>query len=273
MGNYENIVKLEEIRRKADEGDYITAQKILDTMKIKKIKNPSDLSALAEVFIQNGRYEEAMEQLLKIYQKARTRKTLFQIIEICLKQSNIADAEKYLKEYIQIAPKDFYKYIFRYMIDKLKKEPFEKQIETLENLKQVEYMEHWAYELAKLYYKAGMEKECINECSDLILWFGEGVYVEKAKMLKAYYSGETNKDQILEELKRRSMEIKEKPSTGEVEADTHPEGDKKETDMYQYALKEEVDSNPASVMEEADPYTSDIMEETETHPSDAKEEA
>ncbi|NLK28055.1 MAG: hypothetical protein GX306_06900 [Clostridiales bacterium] len=213
MGFYENIVKIKEMRRRVDEGDYEAAQKILDIIPLKKIKNTSDLNIIAQVYKENGRYEEAMEILLKLYQKRKTRKVIFQLVLLSIKMLHIEDAEKYLAEYKTMAPKDFYNYIFRYKIDKIKGESYEVLIDTLVALKNREYIEKWAYELAKLYYKAGMEEECINECSDIILWFGEGSYVEKAKMLKAYYSGETNKEKMIEELKRRAKEKQKVEST------------------------------------------------------------
>ncbi len=217
MGFYENIAKIKEMRKRVDEGDYEEAQKILDLIPLKKIKNTSDLNLIAQVFKENGRYEEAMEILLKLYQKSKTRKVLFQLVLLSIKMLHIEDAEKYLTEYKDLAPEDFYNYIFRYKIDKLKGESYEVLIDTLVALKNTEYIEKWAYELAKLYYKAGMEEECIKECSDIILWFGEGSYVEKAKMLRSYYSGETNKEKMIEELKRRAKEKQKVESAGEAE--------------------------------------------------------
>jgi hypothetical protein len=204
MGSYDNIVKIEEMRRKMDDGDAQAAQKILDTMELKKIKNMVDLSLMAEVYNENERYEEAIQLYLKIYEKTKSRKSLFQLVDISINRNNAEDAQNYLLKYQSVAPKDFYKYVFRYKIDKLKGEPYEQLIDTLVTLKNTEYTEKWAYELAKTYYKAGMEAECIRECSDIILWFGEGMFVEKAKMLRAYYSGETDKARIMEELKRRT---------------------------------------------------------------------
>lgn len=206
MGSYENIVKIEEMRKRMEEGNIQAALVILDTMEIRKIKNMSDLSLIAEVYAVNERYEEAAKLYLKIYEKTKARKSLYQIIDLSIKNNNVEEAQHYLNEYRKLAPKDFYKYIFQYKIDKLKSEPYEVLIGTLQTLKQTEYMEKWAYELAKTYYKAGMEKECIRECSDIILWFGEGVYVEKAKILRSYFSGETDKEKIMEDLKRRAME-------------------------------------------------------------------
>ena len=121
---------------------------------------------------------------------------------------------------------DFNIYIFRYKIDKLKKEPYIILIDSLKKLKNHTYIEKWAYELAKLYYKAEMEKECIRECSDLILWFGEGSYVEKAKILKAYYSGEVDKDEIIESLKNRAMKTSEATDTQSQEDEQDTDEDK-----------------------------------------------
>jgi tetratricopeptide (TPR) repeat protein len=204
MGSYDTIMKIEQMRKHLEEGNLTEAQKILDSLEIKKVRNISDLGLIAEIYYENGRYEEAAELYQKIYDRSKTRRILYQLIEVTIRLNQIKEASELLEEYERIAPKDFYKYVFRYRIEKLKGEPYEKLIETLLTLKKEEYTEQWAYELAKTYYKAGLEEECIRECSDISLWFGEGPYVEKARMLKSYYLGETDKDQIIEELKRRT---------------------------------------------------------------------
>lgn len=207
MGRFEMMLKTEELRKRVRRGDYETALKILDTLDLKKVKNTADLSLMADIYTQNGRYDEALLLLQKIYTKTESKKALYSLIEISIKNNNISDAEDYLKVYEIKAPNDYTRYIFRYQIDKLKGASFETLIKTLEALKEIEYMEEWAYELAKLYYKTGMEEECVRECSDIILWFGEGSYVEKAKVLKAYFTGEANKETILEELKKRAKSV------------------------------------------------------------------
>lgn len=204
MGSYENIIKLEEMKKKVEEGDLETAQRILDTMDLKKIKNILDMKLIAEVYEGNGKYEEAKDFYFKIYEKTGSRKSLFDLLNIIIKLNDAEEAQYYYEQYERIAPDDFYNYIFRYYIEKMKGATYESLIEILKELKKNEYIEKWAYELAKLYYKAGMEQECINECSDIILWFGEGPYVEKAKLLRSYYMGETDKDEIIQELKRRA---------------------------------------------------------------------
>jgi len=211
VGSYNIIVKTEEIRRRVQDGDFDSAQKILDTMVLKKVKNIADQSLFADVYTHNKRYDEAMELLYRVYKKSKTRRTLYQLLNASIGRKNIPEAEHFLKKYEKAAPNDFSIYIFRYKINKAKKEPYIILIDSLKKLKHYTYMEKWAYELAKLYYKAGMEKECIQECSDIILWFGEGSYVEKAKILKAYYSGEVDKDEIIEKLKNRAS-LKNKTS-------------------------------------------------------------
>lgn len=190
MERYENIVKIEEIRKLTDGGQYQKAVKILDTMEIHKIKSLTDLSVLADVLTENGRLDEAMGLLERIYEKSKTRRILYQMVELAIKKGDAKLADAYLVKYMQAAPNDSYRFIFRYYIDKLKGEPLEVLVDSLEQLKEYEYIEVWAYELAKLYHKAGLKDKCVRECSDIVLWFGDGIYVDKAKLLKAYYVGE-----------------------------------------------------------------------------------
>jgi hypothetical protein len=264
MVSYEIIVKIEEMRRRMEEGDASSAQKILDTMEIKRIKNMSDLSLIAEVYAENERYEEALQLYLRIYEKTKSRKSLFQLVDLNIKLRKPEEAERYLRDYEKLAAKDFYKYILRYKIEKLKGESYETLIGTLETLKNTEYMEKWAYELAKTYYKAGMEKECIQECSDIILWFGEGTYVEKAKLLRSYYSGEVDKAKIMEELKRRAME------------DTGKNLDTDKVKEAEENLKsEELQEFSAAFTEEVEVYSSTdfrVEEETADFENDLKED-
>ncbi|NLK73918.1 MAG: hypothetical protein GX288_01330 [Clostridiales bacterium] len=204
MGRYEIIVKVEEMKKRLDEKEFLSALKILETMDLRKVKNLNDIRVVADVYNLNGRYEEAIELYQKIYNKSKSRKVLFQLVSLSIKCHMIEEAERYLEEYERIAPRDISKYIFRYKLDKIKGEPYEVQIISLEEFKKVEYVEKWAYELAKLYYKIGDKDLCIRECSDIILWFGEGSYVEKAKLLRAYCSGEMDKSTIIEDIKRKA---------------------------------------------------------------------
>lgn len=207
MRSYEIIVKIAEIRKRVEEGDLLSAQKVLDTMETKKIKSVNDLNLIAQVYYENERYEEAVELYHKIFDKTKSRRSLYQLIDVLIKLNETDTAEIYLEQYEKIAPEDFYNMVFRYKIDKQKGKSFEHLIGILVELKHIEYTEKWAYELAKLYYKAGLEEECIRECSDIILWFGEGTYVEKARILRSYYTGEADRDRIMEEIKQRAEEV------------------------------------------------------------------
>lgn len=206
MERYDNIIKLEEIRRFVDNSQYKKAEKVLDTVDLHKIKSLTDLSIIADVYAQNERYDEAINILTKMYAKTKTRRLLYQLIEVSIKQGNIKEAENYLSQYNKVAPNDSYRYIFRYCIDKKKGESLDVLIESLEQLKEFEYIENWAYELAKLYHKAGKKDKCIRECSDIVLWFGEGLFVEKAKLLKAYYVGEINPIHMLKAKEKKEAE-------------------------------------------------------------------
>lgn len=247
MGSYENVVKIEEIKKKVSEGDLLSAQRILDTMEIRKIKNMTDLGVIAGVYADNERYEEASELYVKIYEKTKSRKALYQLVEILIKLNNAEDAQYYLRQYEKIAPRDYNIYVFRYKLAKLRGESFENQIEILEELKNAEYTEKWAYELAKLYYKAGMEEECIRVCSDIELWFGEGTYVEKARILRSTYSGEADKERIMEEIRRRAELV------GSLTEDNeHPDH---ETGTYYGNAEEELDPVENTEDPEGELYT------------------
>ena len=187
-----------------DGEEYEKAQRILDTMKYKKISKRTDLSLIASVYTSNGRYEEALELIFEMYERTPTRQVVFQIIEIAIKKGDYKMANMFLKQYEKADPNDFYRLIFRYKIDKRTGKSFEELIETLEKLKKEEYIDKWAYELAKLYYKVGNDEKCKKECEDLILWFGEGIFVQKAKILTEYFDGEKDKTKIIESLKKQS---------------------------------------------------------------------
>lgn len=208
MERYENIIKIEEIRRLSEDNQYVKALKVLKTLDTNKIKSLTDLSIMADVYTQNEEYDDAMKILTRIYTKNKTRRIVYQLVDLSIKRGDIYESEYYLDKYKRLSSKDSYQYIFRYCIDKLKQEPYDVLIESLEQLKEYEYFEVWAYELAKLYHKAGMKDKCVRECSDIILWFGNGIYVEKSRLLKAYYVGEADPIQMLKTKEKRAMEIR-----------------------------------------------------------------
>lgn len=256
MGSYGIIIKTEEIRRRVQNGDYDSAQKIIDTIPLKKVKNIADLSLFSEIYIQNERYDDAMELLYRVYKKSKTRRVLSLMLDAAIGRKNIEEAEQLLSEYQSAAPNDYNYYIYRYKIDKLKKEPYKVLIDSLEKLKQHIYLEKWIYELAKLYYKAGMEKECIQECSDIILIFGEGVYVEKAKILKAYFSGEVGKEEIIEKLKNKTAvyndDFSNKDGLPEQDQEIVPENHDDEVYAEEERKNAAIDDEAENIYETAD---------------------
>ena len=190
MERYNTIVKIEEIKRLTENGEIERAVRAADTVEYERLRTVSDLGVLAEAYIRGKEFGKARRIYEKIFERSRSRRVAMQLVNLSIKLKDIEAAEEYLEEFTKIAPDDFYRYIFRYSIDKLKGEPYEVLIDSLEKLKKKEYIEKWAYELAKLYHKAGMDRKCVDECSDIILWFGEGQYVDRAKALRSYYYGE-----------------------------------------------------------------------------------
>ncbi|MBQ9120581.1 MAG: hypothetical protein IJY09_11110 [Lachnospiraceae bacterium] len=180
-------VKIEKIRRAIEGGEYEAALELAKTIDTTKLKSAADLSVLAEAYYRNSDFETALLYFEQIYQRTQTRRILINLINLCLKLSMADMAETYLRDFIEMAPQDFYRHIFRYRIDKLRGEDLDVLIFDLELLKDENYMEDWAYELAKLYHKSGQQEKCVAECNDIILWFGSGVFVERARALRAYY--------------------------------------------------------------------------------------
>lgn len=274
MRGYDTIVKIAEIKKRVDEGDMLSAQKVLDTMETKKIKNVKDLNLLARVYYENERYEEAQELYQRVYERTGTRRALYQLIDVLIKLNEAESAQAYLEQYQKKAPDDPYNYVFRYKIDKIKGESFEHLIGILEELKKVEYTEKWAYELAKLYYKAGLEEECIRECSDIILWFGEGTYVEKARILRSYYSGEADKEQIMEEIRQRAEEVnsrsfEEQAQEEEEASQTEPDDEEipySDTDFMinedSQELEDGLRSDISNMMKDGQPEEEDDQDST-----------
>lgn len=187
MDKYKVILKIEQTKRLASEKKYKEAYDEMKFLNLAKMKNYDDLIIFADIFVRNKKYVEAKELLERLHTKTVTRRLLTQLIFVSAKTKNFVDAEKYYQEYVRIAPKDINKYILRYRIDKEKGLSKDILIKTLEELKEYDYVEEWAYELAKLYHKAGRSKECIRECSNIELWFGDGIIVEKAKLLREHH--------------------------------------------------------------------------------------
>lgn len=220
---YRAIVRLEEIRSCMEQGEYEAAKEIADSIRKERLKDSSDLFLLASVYRKCGEFEAAKEFLLRIYEKKSSWRVLEELMEVCLAEKNPEEAESYLKEYAKISGGDPRNYIYEYRIGRQKHRPDGELLPILQTLKAEEYTEKYAYELAKLYHKLGREQECMAECADLILWFGEGTYVERAKALQAYYRGELSVEDIKEEAERRIREAEERRAREEEERRAYEE--------------------------------------------------
>ena len=188
MDKYEYRAKTEQMLAYAEQKSYQKAMSIADTIDWRKVKNTAMLSTVSEIYENAGELGKARDTLFIAYDKApSSRKVVYRLGIISLKLGHFAEAADCYEEFVKLAPKDPNQYILRYKILKAQKAPVKEQIEALEDFKHSEYVEKWAYELARLYAEAGMTSECLDECDDLILWFSEGTYVYQAMELKMKY--------------------------------------------------------------------------------------
>lgn len=188
MDKYEYRAKTEQMLQYVEEKSYKKAMEIADTIDWRKVKNSTMLLTVSEIYENNGDYKRARDILFIAYDKAPTsRKIVYRMGLLSLKTGEVDEAMDCYEEFVKMAPKDPNQYILRYKILRAQRAPLEQQIEALEEFKHAEYVEKWAYELAKLYHEAGMTAECLEECDDLILWFSEGKYVYQAMELKMKY--------------------------------------------------------------------------------------
>ncbi len=188
MDKYEYKLKLDQMKSMAAEGSYHTAAEIADSINWKKVKNVSALVKAGEIYEQAERYEDSKEVLLLAYDRSPIGRTIiYRLAEVAIKMGNFEEAQDYCDEFVEIAPHDNLKYVLRYNLSKEKGDGNQALISILEEYKDKEYTEEWAYELAYLYHKEGMSEKCIEACDELILWFGDGPYVERALELKMIY--------------------------------------------------------------------------------------
>ena len=188
MDKYEYKQKTDQMLELMREGSYRKAAEIADEIDWRRVRNTSMLEAVSEIYEKTRQYPRSYRVLTLAYHRAEgSRKILGKLCELALKTDRLDKAIDYYEEFTQAAPKDPNQYILKYQILRAQKAPVRQQIEALEEYKKSEYVEEWAYELAKLYQEAGMTEECLEECDDLILWFSEGQYVYKAMELKMQY--------------------------------------------------------------------------------------
>ena len=188
MDKYEYRVKTEQMLDYMEKKQYKKAMEIADTIDWRRVKNSTMLSTVSEIYECNGENQKSRDILFIAYDRApESRKIVYRLGTLAVKLQDLQEAEDCYEEFVKVAPKDPNRYILKYKILKAQNAPIGKQIEALVEFKKVEYVEKWAYELAKLYNDAGMVSECLEECDDLILWFSEGKYVLEAMRLKMQY--------------------------------------------------------------------------------------
>lgn len=186
MDKYEYSLKLEEINRLVENDNYEDAAKIADTVDWKRVRNARTLCMVSEIYEANDRLEDSRDVLMRAYRRAQGgRMIVYRLAEVAIQMREFDEAIEYYSEFADIAPNDYSRYVLKYKIYKGRGSRLEEQIAILEEYKEKEYTEKWAYELALLYYKAGEEQKCVEECDDLVLWFRQGDYVIKALELKS----------------------------------------------------------------------------------------
>ena len=217
MDKYEYNLKLDQIKALSAEECYMSAADIADSINWNKIKNVNTLVKIGEIYEKAERYQDARDILLMAYDRSPIgRMIIYRLAEVAIKMGDYDAATEYYDEFVEIAPHDDMKYVLRYAIKKGQGASFDELITILEEYKDEEYTEEWAYELAYLYHKAGKADKCIDACDELILWFGDGPYVERALELKMLYQPLTKAQ---EEKYRRFKAEKEKPAKIKDEAE------------------------------------------------------
>ena len=224
MDKYEFNIKVEQIKKLVNRGDYATAMKIADTIDWHRVRNASLLSMIAQIYEKNEEYQEAKDILLIAFERAPIgKRLLYKLTELALKEGSVGEATAYYKEFCELAQDDPRQYLLRYMILKAKNAPIEQLIRALETYTSTEVDEKWMYELAELYHKAGMEEKCVATCDTIMLLFGLGKYVDKAMDLKLEYAPLNkyqmdlveNRDKY--EAKLRAVEEEYKTKSGRIQ--------------------------------------------------------
>lgn len=196
MDKSEYKLRAEEIKDLISRGEYAQAAEIADTIDWRRVKSVMMLCTISDLYKINRRYEDARDMLLLAYERRPGGRTIcYSLCELSIKMEEYVQAIEYYKEFVQVAPKDSGRYILQYKLYEAQDVSLEERISVLEELKKRDYREKWAYELAYLYHRVGLAARCVEECDELILWFGEGKYVIKAMELKMLHQPLTPEQQ------------------------------------------------------------------------------
>ncbi len=248
MDKYEYKVRLQEIKDLIAKGEYVEAASIADTIDWTKVKSVMMLCTISDLYKINRRLEDARDLLLLAYDRyPGGRSIVYSLCELFIKMGDVVQAVEYYKEFVQIAPKDTGRYILQYKLYEAQDVSIEERIEVLKELKSKEYIEKWAYELAYLYHRIGLATKCVEECDELILWFGEGRYVMKAMELKMLHEPLTpSQEDKYAEMKGEIVRQKAAEEAGEVYPET-PEEEKPEEEVDESPTKEILTSDPDDI--------------------------
>lgn len=248
MDKYEYKVRLQEIKDLIAKGEYVEAASIADTIDWTKVKSVMMLCTISDLYKINRRLEDARDLLLLAYDRyPGGRSIVYSLCELSIKMGDVVQAVEYYKEFVQIAPKDTGRYILQYKLYEAQDVSIEERIEVLKELKSKEYIEKWAYELAYLYHRIGLATKCVEECDELILWFGEGRYVMKAMELKMLHEPLTpSQEEKYAEMKGEIVRQKAAEEAGEVYPET-PEEEKPEEEVDESPTKEILTSDPDDI--------------------------
>ena len=273
MDKYEYRVKTEQMLDHLEKKEYKEAMEIADSIEWRRVKNASMLNTVSEIYEHNGEFQKGREILLQAFDRAPgSRKIVYRLGTLALKIKDVREATDCYEEFVKLAPKDPNQYILKYKILRTQGAPVSEQIAALEEFKKAEYIEKWAYELAKLYDEAGMTAECLEECDDLILWFSEGKYVYLAMELKMKYKPLTPLQQ--EKYDSRPGAVKKRPVAAEPpkstleEVDDDNEYDEENESAQEPEVQPEVveaeEIPPEEVIEPvAEPAEAEVVEEPE----------
>lgn len=276
MDKYELNIKVEQIKKLVNKGDFETAMKIADTIDWRRVRSTSLLTMISQIYEKNAEYQDAKDILLLAYERAPLGKgLLYKLTDLALRENNIQEAEAYYREFCELSGDDPRQYLLRFLILEAKDAPLEQQINSLERYCQEELDEKWLYHLAELYHQANQADDCVRICDKIMLMFGLGKYVDKAMELKLQYAPLTKYQMDLVE-NREKYEEKLRAVEEEYKNGTYrkpePEGEYLDTDEPEAELDDEPENEPEGQPEQAEPEEKAGKPKAETKPADEKVE-
>ena len=276
MDKYEFNIKVEQIKKLVNKGDFETAMKIADTIDWRRVRSTSLLTMISQIYEKNAEYQDAKDILLLAYERAPLGKgLLYKLTDLALRENNIQEAEAYYREFCELSGDDPRQYLLRFLILEAKDAPLEQQINSLERYCQEELDEKWLYHLAELYHQANQADDCVRICDKIMLMFGLGKYVDKAMELKLQYAPLTKYQMDLVE-NREKYEEKLRAVEEEYKNGTYrkpePEGEYLDTDEPEAELDDESENEPEGQPEQEEPEEKAGKPNAETKPADEKVE-